>query len=247
MDSFVEFDDFGDFDDTIVSFTDTPVAKKVVNEKKYDFNTMQKYKSLRISNLDPLTFMDIPNNCKFKFPYEWDPYTGERLGVDNNGPLCFDPDVLIKHFHTQRLNKLWIEPSDTQLGYYSGIYDDAVGIGFDFELKSRGLHPEWYIFRLPIIDCYLTEDHNKQFITMGPILTDEEIAEIDRLASLREKNYKQLFGVDRPSLKKIKNYYDNSISKKPIIPPTFNGENENQELYDKVNRYYVELLKKIKG
>lgn len=263
MDQFVEpitFDD--DFD---IDFSEISNELEQINFHKheltleYDMATKEKYRVMRKIKLDPIAYHEISDEFAFKFPYKWDPYTGERTVVDPDGPLFFDPDILIKHFHTKRLDKLWGGPiDDVQTGYFSGYYDDAVGIGNEFNCIGRGLRPEWYLFRLPIIDCYLTVDHNKQFITLGPKLTDEEIDNIDKLAKLRPDNYIKLFGCHRPSLKLIKQLYDNAISKAPSISLQGFGKNivlgteynENQmtvESYGHLNRKYVEMLKKIVG
>ena len=64
--------------------------------------------------------------------------------MDQDGPLSFDPDILIKHFHTKRLDKLYIPPKNDKEGYFDGCYDDGVGAGDTFFFQGRGHHPEWY-------------------------------------------------------------------------------------------------------
>jgi len=263
MNTFVDFNDAfppnqDDYDGSVdfsdVQFTNTTSLEKEINkEPEYDHATKEKYRVLRNTRMDPITYTVLDEEHAFKFPYKWDPYTGERMGRDETGPLYFDPDILIKHFHTKRLDKLWIQPSDEQNGYFAGHYDDAVGLGDDFYVAGRGSHPEWYLFRLPILDCYLTKDHNKQFITFGPKLTDEEVMEIERLASLRPTNYKQLFRHTRPNLILMKQLYDNAISRTPKL--TFMGidniksvpKSERQELYNRENRICVDHLNKMQG
>lgn len=246
----------GDDSELCVDFSscDIPIIKSEPKKQeiKYDRDTREKYRVLRLRKMDPIIFMEIPDEYAFKFKYRWDPYTGERQGEDSNGPLYFDPDLLIKYFHTKRTNKLWVAPKDEHNGgFFHGYYDDGVGAGEDFHLIGRGSHPEWYLFRLPIIDCYLTEDHNKQFITFGPKLTDEEIAEIERLANLRINNYRELFHCNRPSLTKMKKLYDNAIAMRPSIEITDNLEllhpSQIQEFYNKANRDAVDQLLGIKG
>ena len=116
----------------------------------------------------------------FKFKYKWNSYNGERINdLDENGPLCFDPNSLIHYFYINRLNNLWNEPyTDVFNNYIEGYYGDAVGNGPDFELSSRGKHLDWYLFRLPISDEYLNRGHCFQSVTMGPKLTDIEIKNI---------------------------------------------------------------------
>lgn len=260
---FIEFDvdnnDFVDFQDIEHTSSIQHIQTKPIIKQKHDTITIEKYKVLRKTKMDPITYMELDEKYAFAFPYKWDPYTGERIGIDENGPLYFDPDILIKHFYTKRLDKLWIMPSDETSGYYTGYYDDAVGLGNTFKLNGRGAHPEWYLFRIPIIDCYLMENHNKQLITFGPMLTNEEIEEIEQLANLRKNNYIQLFGKPRPSLVKMKNLYDNAISKTPLITSdistalnTLNKLNnitseQLQEIYSKENRRCVDKLVKMYG
>ena len=257
-----EFTSFVDFsnDELSVNFAELmalPEKKNEISEIKYDHTTREKYKACRHRKMDPILLVDLEDQYAFKFKYKWDPYTGERLLdkngkwiEDENGPLCFDPDVLIKNYFVKRLDKLWVKPSDDQNGYYEGYYDDSVGAGSDFYLSGRGYHPEWYIFRIPIIDCYLTEDHNNQYITFGPKLTDDEINELEKLANLRPNNYKQMYGYTRPSLLLMKKLYDNAISKTPRL------ENINintipkddlQTYYNRENRLCVDQLVKLKG
>ncbi len=154
---------------------------------------------------------------------------------------------MIKHFHNKRLNKLWNNPIDENGGFYQGYYDDGVGAGEEFFVKGRGYHPEWYLFRLPIIDCYLTKNHNKQIITFGPKLTDEEINEIDRLASLRPTSYGTLFGHHRPSLSEMKRLYDIAISKTPRCDVDGMSSEEKIMMYNKINRQAVDSLVSMRG
>lgn len=245
----------GDEND-FVEFADDIVTKKVEEKKdnipkiEYDEITMKRYAAMRYRKLDPIGYIDTEDEYSFKFGYVWDPYTGERKNyLDENGPLCFDPDILIKHFYTKMLSKLWVEPSDEHGGYYQGYYDSGVGAGETFYVAGRGHHPEWYIFRLPIIDCYLTKDHNNQHITFGPKLSNDEVEEIDKLASKRPNNFKAMFGHDRPSLVIIKKLYDQAIASKPILEnkPENIGEEELQNIYNRENRAAVDKLLKIAG
>lgn len=250
FDDFKIFDDFSDLiefkpEDLIEFGIETNEIKNFVIE--YDKETVQKYRILRKMKMDPITLMELDNDQCFKFKYKWDPYTGERLEEDNDGALCFDPDILIKHFYTKRLDKLWVAPIDETQGYYEGYYDDCVGAGEQFYISGRGPHPEWYIFRLPIIDCYLTKDHNKQYITLGPKLTDEEIKEIEEKANLKPNNYKNLFGNSRPSIIEMKRLYDISISKEPSILIDNPSSSEDKSEYARINRDAVNSLINIKG
>lgn len=183
----------------------------------YNDETYEYYKTLRKTKCDPITNEEIDEKYAFKFPYEWDPYTGERKEADPYGPLCFNPDILIKYFHTNRLINIWCEPVPEDQGMYDGWLGDAVGNGPDFNITSRGTFPEWYLFRLPITNCYLTSDHNDMIVTMGPKLTLEEITEIDRLAKLMGNTYELSFGVRRPSLLDMYTYYTEMINPEPKL------------------------------
>lgn len=219
MDNLVNFDDIQD--------------ELSVNNIEFDFESDQHYKVLRKMKLDPISQSPISENIAFKFPYIWDPYTGTRSDkLDPDGPLYFDPDILIKYYYTNRLNKLWVNPVDDHTGYYQGYYGEGLGLGEEFNLIGRGPHPEWYLFRLPIPDCYLPKNYNPQHITFGPKLTDGEILEIYNKANLKPDNYKKIFNSERPSLLEIKKLYDIAISKK---------------YSEKLNREIVNHLIKIKG
>ena len=252
----MEFDDsllvdFSDIPDPIqFQETNIPEEKKESNEYNYDKETTDRYKVMRLRKMDPLTYDIIDDNYAFKFKCKWDPYTGERLEEDPYGPLYFDPDILIHYFYFKRLDKLWVHPKDEMnSGYYQGYYDDGVGAGDEFYVSGRGSHPEWYIFRIPINDCYLPKDHNRQFITFGPKLTDDEIIEIDRLANLRENNYRMLFGRKRPSLRRMKELYDLAITKEPNKNKYIEDPNikDIQQEYNKINRNAVDLLVAMSG
>ena len=154
------------FDDIVEEQKKTVEIYKIP-EIEYDKTTIEKYRVFRLRKMDPIAYVETEDDYAFQFKYIWDPYTGERKDTfDQYGPLFFDPDILIKHYFTKILSKLWVQPSDEKGGFYEGYYDDGAGAGEDFFVAGRGHHPEWYLFRLPIIDCYLTKDHNKQYIIL---------------------------------------------------------------------------------
>jgi len=167
--------------------------------------------------MDPIIQIELDDDCAFKFDYMWDPYTGQRTEKDPFGPLYFDPDSLIHYYYINRLKNLWTEPVDENGGYYEGYYDMLVGSGDNINIIGRGECPEKYLFRIPIIDCYLEKDYNKSIITMGPKLTDNEVMMIDELAKKSPNNYKLMFKKNRPSLYEMKKLYDQAISSNPII------------------------------
>ena len=230
----------------------TEVKKELPKPKiEFDNDTIEKYRVLRMRKMDPMTHTELSDEHAFKFKYKWDPYTGERLESDPDGPLYFDPDVLIRHFYSGRLNKLWVEEYDEgeDGGYYQGYYDEGVGAGENFYVHTKGDHPEWYLFRLPLIDCYLTKDHNKQIITVGPKLTNDELQEIENLAQLRPDNYYTLFQRDRPSLLEIKRIYDLAITSEPPIEnrELLSDNGQLSEEYNRINRIAVDQLVNMYG
>ena len=229
---------------TIPKKSTSNLSSTTLNDEKsnlklseYDSMTLETYRIKRLFKIDPISNEKIPPGFIFEFPYKWNPYTGERCEIDIVGPLCFHALTLYEYFYKNRLNGLW-NPAQDQ---FEGYYGDLLGTGQNIEIKSRGQNPQKYLFRLPIIDCYLTNNHNNSIVTMGPILTDKEIEEIDKIIVVTN-NY-------RLTLKIMKIYYDNSIA--DHIPETKIDEFKqsfphlnDQERLEKYNRMYVELLKK---
>lgn len=256
MDNYANYADILDnpfaVDFSAISFNEPPKKQYMpIYKRQYAHDTSEYYKALRVRKMDPITLIELDSEISFEYKFMWDPYTGDILEPDPHGSLWFDPNVLIKYFHTNRLNQLWVEPKDEQNGYFEGYYDVALGCGSEIYIQSRGHHPERYLFRLPIIDCYLTSDHKGSVITMGPILSDEDIALIDSLAAKTTDLYKKTYGVHRPSLTRIKYLYDQALSMTPNIEMYENDETlkdvDTQSLYEKANRNAVDQLKKIKG
>ena len=195
-----------------------PVYNKIIklyNTTKNKIKSTENlnYEYYRRNKIDPLLLLELPlNNMQeknlFKFEWKWNSYNGERLKQkDESGPLYFDPNTLIHFFYTNRINNLWIEGYNIGNDYIQGHYGDALGKFPDFEITGRGKHPEWYLFRLPIIDCYLQQGHCLQTVTMGPILTDAEIKKIYNLSKKYKDFYKKTFGYNRPNIVKMKNIY----------------------------------------
>ncbi len=244
-----------DIDDMMVDFSEcTEIKKKnTLYDKNYNETTTKFYRTLRENKINAI----MQDNTgfypekSFIFKDQWDPYTGIRTGVDPYGALYFHPDDLIRYFYTKRLNMLWTELVDLNQGYY----DYAVGSEEDILIVNRGTYPEAYLFRLPILDCYLQHDCDMSLITMGPKLTNEEIQQIDTIAEKYYKNnYRDLYGKKRPSLVLIKTLYDQAISKEPDLeklPEYQNLINKKlskeklTELRNKANRVAVDALKKM--
>lgn len=240
--------DFSEFDQEEVKEIDSLYER---NNKKimFDDKTMQYYLTMRFRKMDPIYLIDMDDEKCFKFYNQWNPYTGERLEIDPYGPLCFHPDSLIRYFYSNRLNGLWVCESQQDDINYEGYYDIAVGAGFDMYIQSRGYNPEKYLFRLPIIDCYwIPEMKNEATVTMGPILTDEEVKKIDECAKYYGSSYFSQYGAQRPSLSLMKQLYDTAVNKYPnvIITPDMTIQNIN-DLYSKTNRHAVDKLRIMKG
>lgn len=218
----------------------------------YDYITMKYYVARRISRSDPITDELFNKNDPkaFIYKYMWDPYTGDKLGEDPYGPLYFNPMAIIKNIHVNRLNNLYCQPTDETGGQYEGRYDDAMGAGDDGFVVSRGFHPEWYLFRLPIPNGYLTPEHNHQFITMGPKLSIDELIEIEGIAiKYWSAAYKKEYGAPMPSLLDMYAHYTQAININPLNEGDWTEDSDctREEAIYKANAAAVDLLRKMKG
>jgi hypothetical protein len=160
------------------------------NYNKYDSTTTEHYKTMREMHLDPITEKRVDNKYSFEYKYMWDPCSGERREEDKYGPLYFDVNSLAYNFYMNRLRMLWTEGSLIDGIQYEGYYGDGIGSGEELNIIGRGNHTNQYLFRLPIIDCYLEKDFDLSIITMGPKLTREDIEEINK------KINKKLINID---------------------------------------------------
>ena len=194
---------------------DGPIYKKI--KKQYDIllKKNDNYELYRRNLIDPILLTELPISSSsniFKFEYTWNPYNGIRSNMkDLSGPLCFDPNALIHYFYTNRLNNLWKDeeynPEDNT--FLQGYYGDAIGGFPEFNIIGRGKHPEMYLFRLPIIDCYLEDGHCRQIVTMGPILNNNEIKKINTIAN--KKLFKSTYKYKKPNLVNLKKLYDEAV------------------------------------
>lgn len=204
------------FEDARTQQANRPAFNEMVQYPKG--KETQQYIQYRQTNTEVFTMEplppDQPMKSIFKFYHQWDPYNGTRTTIDPMGPLLFDANALIHYWYVNRLNHLWHNATDEAGGLYHGYYGDGVGNGPVFNITGRGNHMDWYLFRLPIMDCYLPKDHNGQVVTMGPLLTDEEIVMISKLA----KKTPYLFGPKRPNVVLMKSKYDQATTIKPVIP-----------------------------
>lgn len=219
------------------------VVKKPI---QYDKTTNETYRIKRLYKIDPIIDKHVESTLCFEFKYKWNPYNGLRNELDEVGPLCFDAINLYDYYYINRYKGLWSPPQDG----YQGMYGDMVGSGKIVNIKSRGSFPERYLFRLPIIDCYLPQSHNMSVVTMGPELTDDEIYQIDAIV----KKYHPKKSVHKfASLTMLKYYYDRALEITPDVNcdeikelkkkyPNLNEDDINS----KYNRYYVDKLKELK-
>jgi hypothetical protein len=263
MDDSFEIEDFSlvDFDESTVD----PIPEDPRNSELYfrmfkvEFNelTTSFYKVMRERKLNIITQDDdVEFDKSFKFDKMWDPFTGEVLGMDPCGPLCFHPVELVYYFTLKCLTDLWHEATDETAGYYEAHYGDLVGSGRDLFVRGRGNYSELYLFRLPITDCYLPKDCDLSLITMGPKLSLEEIRQLDSIASkYYEKLYKKRYGRSLPNLITIKEYYDVAIDATPSLKSLgYTQDDENlmspedlQFNRNKVNINAVNMLRSITG
>jgi hypothetical protein len=216
----------------------------------YNDETLEYYRVARHRKMDPILFQEMDDTTAFKYDKWWDPYSPTIYGVDPYGPLYFHPDNLIRNYYVNRLVNLYVQPTDDDNGYFTGYYDNGVGAGEECEIIGRSSYPERYLFRLPITDCYLTKDHSECVPTMGPKLSDADIAEIDRVAALSGNNYRNLYGRSRPSLVFMKKYYDQAIAKFPIVDEEeLKGKSneDKQMVYTKANQAAVDILRAMRG
>ena len=85
-----------------------------------------------------------------------------------------------------------------------GHFGDALGKSPDFNIKGRGTHKQWHLFRLPIIDCYVPKNNSLKYITMGPILSDKDLKKIYKLSN--KNTYKKTYKKKIPNLLKLKKF-----------------------------------------
>lgn len=236
----LDFDDFVNLDNY-----KTEINNKINNKIdiiQYDKTTTETYRMKRLYQIDPLINQIIPTHLIFEFKHKWDPYTGKILELDDIGPLCFNALTLYDYYFANRYKGLWNPPQNNFQGYYG----ELLGSGNNLEIKSRGTNPEKYLYRLPIIDCYLPLTHNLAIITMGPLLSVEQIDLIDLIVSKYHKNKNNF-----TPLKKLKEYYDNAICSHSELSLNSNAKSwfksnnykiNKKEHLEKFNRYNVDQL-----
>jgi len=201
--------------DTFIDFTKCSIKNNLDDTHKsikynFDKTTTETYRVMRELQLDPINHEKVPYNLQFKFEYMWDPITGERLEKDPYGAFYFNVLSLAKNFYYNRLRMLWID-GDTINGIkYEGYYGDGMKAGDELYVPSRGISKHMHLFRLPVIDCYLSTDFNYSIITMGPLLTDDEINQIQGILN---NYYKTINKKNKLNLCKIRDLYNIAINK----------------------------------
>lgn len=204
--------------DTFIDFTKCSIKNNINDTNdmckpiKYDFDktTTETYRVMRELQLDPISHEKVPSNLQFKFEYMWDPITGERLEKDQHGSFCFNVLSLAKNFYYNRLRMLWVDGDIIDGIKYEGYYGDGMKAGDDIYVPSRGISKHMHLFRLPVIDCYLTKDFNYSIITMGPKLNDDEINQIQCILNNYYKSVNKKYKIN---LCKIRDLYNIAINK----------------------------------
>ena len=177
--------------------------------EQYDNETLITYYHRRKNKLNAFSGERIPKKIKFKFYHMWNPFTGERLDIDKNGPLLFNALEYYDFIFANRYRCLWINNNtiDEEANNY---YGEILGTGKDMTINTKYRHK--YLYNLQIDDCYLPKNNDVNFrslITFGPILNDDEIAKIDNIV---KKNYK-----DRTPMSELKKLYDGALDNSPSI------------------------------
>ena len=197
----------------LIEITENTKVNTNDDYNKFEKLTRETYRVMRELKLDPITHQKVPEDLQFKFEYMWDPITGERLGKDKHGPLCFNVLSLAKNFYYNRLRLLWTEGEIENGIRYEGYYGDGVEAGVDLFINGRGNHKHMHLFRLPVIDCYLPEKFSMSIITMGPLLNDTEIKEIQDKIDVYYKKQKKPVKKLNFNLCYMKECYDFAIRK----------------------------------
>ncbi len=227
-------------DENIKNKTNKANKEKIKYINDYDDNTTNLYYNRRIKKLNTLSGDKIKKKYIFKFYYKWDPFNGIRLDKDEIGPLYFDALELYEFYFVNRFRELWIKESIDNIPPY---YGEIVGSGISMKKKGNKTHK--YLYRLPIIDCYLPNIKNNNistkmysYITFGPLLTKKEIEHIDKIVLLEKS--------DRTPLSRLKELYDGALDKNPDISKykEIHSSLNNEEL---IYLYNTQCVNKLVG
>ena len=216
--------------DTSVMDTITLPTKSANKEIKYAINydeNTKKYCIYRKLNIDPLSLEVMDSSYPvFKIYKIWDAYNGEFKENDPFGPLCFDPINLAIYFWTNRYVHLLKDSDDVN----NISTDDGLGAGVNFIVNGKGQYPERYLWRIPVVDCYIEKTNSVKenaFLSsipkMGPILLRKDIIELDCLVKKCAKLYPNRLS-RIPDLLGIFDIYHIAIDPEPDISGIHNYE-----------------------
>lgn len=242
-----------------IDYIKQDIFTKQKSKYKQEFNeeTLEKYVCMRKTRTDPISRNRVLDPYAFRYPYMWNPLTGDILKDENGdpikdpyGPLYFDCFCLVKYYHKYRTKHLWINQIDEgEEGFvWSGCPGEGLGKGEDFIMNGKK-HPDYYLFRLPNLDCYLPKEipGYSQVITCSPKITEKDIKYIDNIVQNNRNKYYYLFRSYPPKLMEIKKNYDKAIDSNPsIIDAEEYTELKLKELKYQENFNAVQKLLKIK-
>ena len=226
--SFDNFEEFNtntqnDQNDIFVDFRGTEVDNKFVKKdyvKKYDDETTNKYKSMRKFRVDPIKREVIDKKIPtFKVKKMWDSLTGLFEDKDDpHGPLHFDPVELAKYFYLHILDHIWREEDEDN---YEDVLEEGplegLGTGENFLIKGRGEYPEYFVWRLPIKDCYVIEGTEKFIPLKGPKLSLSQIEKLQKLIEKCPKSHVHKTFINMPNMVHMYKLYMEAINPDPDI------------------------------
>jgi len=179
---------------------------KLINE--YIKNDKYYYILNRINRICPLSFEKVDRG--FIVKNIWNSFIGKFNKIEDPfGSLVFDCDYLIYYFYSNRLKYIYTHGTINTTGYLG----DAIGKYPLFNIPGRGNHPEWYLFRLPINDCYIDNKVIK-YVTMGPELSRDDIINIYNI-SINNNTYELKFNHKIPNIIELYDLYHLVINKCP--------------------------------
>lgn len=228
-----------------------PFTKRKIKKDKLTYKKIIKYLNNyitinnnfyiqnRINNICPLSFE------KLSFGYleyrMWNSITGEFLNKnDPFGPLIIDINYLVNYFYVNRLRHIYTHGNINQ----TGLFGDAIGKYPNFFLPGRGSNPQWYLFRLPINDCYI-DKKNLKYITMGPKLSIHDIKKIYDLCK-RLNTYQTIFNRPIPNIVELYQIYHKIIERCPYDIDSSVIQTLGEEYISQMtNDYFIPYINKL--
>lgn len=166
------------------------------------------YLENRLNKICPLSFEKVNNG--YEVENIWNSFSGNFTNIkDSFGALIFDPDFLVHYFYKNRLKYIYTHGDLNSTGFLG----DAIGKFPEFNIPGRGNHPEWYLFRLPINDCYI-DNKCVKYVTMGPKLTKKDVIDIYNIAKVN-RTYTSKFNNPLPNIIDLYDIYHIIINKCP--------------------------------